>query len=154
MFWPCETRTSTCRSFATISSGLYRFLAIAVLLDVEDIPQVGPLQWGWITSRTRIVGRRIATGSSEGNLLRAASRPYVDNTTLGTLFRGSGYFSAWERPPCIFLLFSTQIAAFNASCECPNVPSLSRPSGGRARIPDRSAQAVISAEEHRHQRVG
>src|SRR5215468_3385258 len=33
MFWPCETRTSTCRSFTTISSGLYRFLAIAVLLD-------------------------------------------------------------------------------------------------------------------------
>src|SRR5262249_12795295 len=29
MLWPCETRTSTCRSFATISSGLYRFLAIA-----------------------------------------------------------------------------------------------------------------------------
>src|SRR5262245_49633377 len=48
MFWPCETRTSTCRSFATISSGLYRFLAIAVLLDVKDIPQVGPLQWGRI----------------------------------------------------------------------------------------------------------
>src|SRR5256885_5538782 len=48
MLWPCETRTSTCRSFATISSGLYRFLAIAVLLDVKDIPQVGPLQWGWI----------------------------------------------------------------------------------------------------------
>src|ERR1700747_3290897 len=49
MFCPCETRTSTCRSFATISSGLYRFLAIAVLLDVKDIPQAGPLQWGWIT---------------------------------------------------------------------------------------------------------
>src|SRR5215475_8269332 len=49
MFWPCETRTSTCRSFATISSGLYRFLAIAVLLNVKDIPRVGPLQWGWIT---------------------------------------------------------------------------------------------------------
>src|SRR6516165_8492876 len=48
MFWPCETRTSTCRSFATISSGLYRFLAIAVLLDVKGIPQVGPRQWGWI----------------------------------------------------------------------------------------------------------
>src|SRR5262249_47332030 len=45
---PCETRTSTCRSFATISSGLYRFLAITVLLDVKDIPQVGPLQWGRI----------------------------------------------------------------------------------------------------------
>src|SRR5690348_8008510 len=51
MFWPCETRTSTCRNFATISSGLYRFLAITVLLDVKDIPQVGPLQWGRITSR-------------------------------------------------------------------------------------------------------
>src|SRR5262249_61387313 len=48
LFWPCETRTSTCRSFATISSGLYRFLAIAVILDVKDIPQVGPLQWAWI----------------------------------------------------------------------------------------------------------
>src|SRR5262249_12704128 len=28
-----------------------RFLAIAVLLDVKDIPQVGPLQWGWITRK-------------------------------------------------------------------------------------------------------
>jgi hypothetical protein len=37
-------------NFATISSGLYRFLVITVLLDVKDIPQVGPLQWGWITS--------------------------------------------------------------------------------------------------------
>src|SRR5262245_31011239 len=56
MFWPCETRTSTCRSFATISSGLYRFLAIAVLLDVKDIPQVGPLQWGWISEAIRKEG--------------------------------------------------------------------------------------------------
>src|SRR5262245_13617708 len=51
MFWPCETRTSTCRNFATISSGLYRFLVITVLLDVKDIPQVGPLQWGRINAR-------------------------------------------------------------------------------------------------------
>src|SRR5262249_35207331 len=43
---------SDCRNFATISSGLYRFLAIAVLLDVKDIPQVGPLQWGWINCET------------------------------------------------------------------------------------------------------
>src|SRR5262245_3010339 len=48
MPWPCETRTSTWRSFATISSGLYRFLAIVVLLDIKDIPLVGPLQWGRI----------------------------------------------------------------------------------------------------------
>src|ERR1700750_3302683 len=53
MFWPCETRTSTCRNLATISSGLYRFLAISVLLDVRDIPQVGPLQWGWISQGGR-----------------------------------------------------------------------------------------------------
>src|SRR6516225_1454506 len=58
MFWPCETRTSTCRSFATISSGLYRFLAIAVLLDVKDIPQVGPLQWGWIIQGSQSDCRR------------------------------------------------------------------------------------------------
>src|SRR6516164_11740228 len=63
MFWPCETRTSTCRSFATISSGLYRFLAIAVLLDVKDIPQVGPLQWGWIKT-TRAFPTSLATTSS------------------------------------------------------------------------------------------
>src|SRR5215831_14987963 len=49
MFWPCETKTSTCRNFATISSGLYRFLAITVLLDVKDIPQVGLLQRGRIS---------------------------------------------------------------------------------------------------------
>src|SRR5262245_22411573 len=54
MFWPCETRTSTCRNFATISSGLYRFLAITVLLDVRHIPQVGPLQWGWLKAMKRI----------------------------------------------------------------------------------------------------
>src|SRR5262249_17581868 len=61
---PCETRTSTCRSFATISSGLYRFLAITVLLDVKDIPQVGPLQWGRIShgidSEQRIERHRLA----------------------------------------------------------------------------------------------
>src|SRR5215472_8970713 len=59
MFWPCETRTSTCLSFATISSGLYRFLAIAVLLDVKDIPQVGPLQWGWITGVPGLILRAV-----------------------------------------------------------------------------------------------
>src|SRR2546430_12451648 len=63
MFWPCETRTSTCRSFATISSGLYRFLAIAVLLDVKDIPQVGPLQWGWIIV---LSGRVLMVPGTEG----------------------------------------------------------------------------------------
>src|SRR5262249_43157496 len=56
MFWPCETRTSICRNLATISSGLYRFLAITVLLDVKDIPQVGPLQWGRISNFSGVPG--------------------------------------------------------------------------------------------------
>jgi hypothetical protein len=34
---------------------LYRFLAITVLLDVKDIPQVGPLQWGWITGILSVI---------------------------------------------------------------------------------------------------
>jgi hypothetical protein len=44
------------RNFATISSGLYRFLAITVLLDVKDIPQVGP--WGWITPPSSVMKSR------------------------------------------------------------------------------------------------
>src|SRR6476620_6688250 len=55
MFWPCDTRTSTCRNLATISSGLYRFLAITVLLDVKDISQVGSLQWGRIKGATHVL---------------------------------------------------------------------------------------------------
>src|SRR5450631_4311106 len=35
MPWPCETRTSTCRSFVKISSGLCLFLGISVLLDAK-----------------------------------------------------------------------------------------------------------------------
>src|ERR1700750_896900 len=65
MFWPCETRTSTCRNLATISSGLYRFLAITVLLDVRDIPQVGPLQWGWIRGIARHRARAWSNASTQ-----------------------------------------------------------------------------------------
>src|SRR6185369_3460323 len=52
MFWPCETRTSTCRNFATISSGVYRFFGIAVLLHVKRHSSgrtTSPLQRGRIT---------------------------------------------------------------------------------------------------------
>src|SRR5215207_1218666 len=53
---PCDTRTSTCRSLATISSGLCPFFAISVLLRFEPIPQDGPLRRGRIsmTSRHRL----------------------------------------------------------------------------------------------------
>src|SRR3954471_5137577 len=36
MVAPCEASTSTCRSFVTISSGLYLFLGISVLLDAKS----------------------------------------------------------------------------------------------------------------------
>src|SRR5215467_13404250 len=76
MFWPCETRTSTCRNFATISSGLYRFLVITVLLDVKDIPQVGPLQWGRIThALASITGQGWRGRSSLGRALINRDRP-------------------------------------------------------------------------------
>src|SRR3954452_12185121 len=47
---PCATRTSTWRSFATISSGVCRFLPIVILLRLSRaILQDGPLQRGRIT---------------------------------------------------------------------------------------------------------
>jgi hypothetical protein len=35
MVWPCETKTSTCLSLATISSGLYLLLGISVLVGCQ-----------------------------------------------------------------------------------------------------------------------
>src|SRR5829696_5382512 len=46
---PCETRTSTCRSLATASSGRCFLLAISVLLRFKPIPRGGPLRRGRIT---------------------------------------------------------------------------------------------------------
>ena len=53
---------------------LVRFLAITVLLDVKDIPQVGPLQWGRISE----------TGDFNGLTLSAS----------GPVFLGSRGFSS------------------------------------------------------------
>jgi hypothetical protein len=47
--WPCDVITSTCRSLATISSGLQIFLGIAVLLRAKTIAHGGPLHGGAIT---------------------------------------------------------------------------------------------------------
>src|SRR5215217_3653809 len=49
ILWPCETSTSTCRNFATIASGLWRFLGIPVLLDASSHTSGGPIQRGQIT---------------------------------------------------------------------------------------------------------
>src|SRR5262249_48307969 len=96
MFWPCETRTSTCRSFATISSGLYRFLAIAVLLDVKVIPQVGPLQWGsiMIGGRSRCLYRvpeivtrgRFPDGGESDSTWRTQEARHVGSDTIAPGF--------------------------------------------------------------------
>jgi hypothetical protein len=48
---PCETSTTTCRSFATISSGLRPLLGNWSSSLSKDILQDGPIQWGWITQR-------------------------------------------------------------------------------------------------------
>src|SRR2546430_4728300 len=85
MFWPCETRTSTCRNFATISSGLYRFLAITVLLDAKDIPQVGPLQWGRIISATDAWIRAGVGGS--GTLVPKSIGQRPGRRLIGQIFR-------------------------------------------------------------------
>jgi hypothetical protein len=47
---PCDTRTSTCRSLATASSGRCFLLAISVLLRFEPIPRGGPLRRGRISA--------------------------------------------------------------------------------------------------------
>src|SRR3712207_1093421 len=60
---PCETRTSTCRSLATASSGRCFLLAISVLLRFKPIPEGGPLQRGRITARWK------------GNLAELLPRP-------------------------------------------------------------------------------
>src|SRR5262249_58802400 len=62
------------------SSGLYRFLAIAVLLDVKDIPQVGPLQWGRITLWR--LGER-ETGTTKLEEAIAAYREALKERTRG-----------------------------------------------------------------------
>jgi hypothetical protein len=58
------------------SSGLYRFLAIAVLLDVKDIPQVGPLQWGRITERANEMHVAALAGSPFMLCLRQFAFPH------------------------------------------------------------------------------
>src|SRR3954452_17689617 len=56
---PCATRTSTWRSFATISSGVCLFLPIVILLRLSRaILQDGPLQRGRIT----LGGARLSLG--------------------------------------------------------------------------------------------
>src|SRR3954467_10031921 len=88
MFCPCETRTSTCRNFATISSGLWCFLGIWSSLMPKDILQVGPLQRGRITSAQRRAGDLGAHSTSTGE-----SRFTFADYLTG---RRSSYTQEWE----------------------------------------------------------
>src|SRR5262249_19534398 len=104
MACPCETRTSTCRSFATISSDLYRFLAITVLLDVKDIPQVGPLQWGRIKNARRTLGFRSCDSSVFDALnfdiytvANFAPITGAGREQLACFFRGLSFDAPWLR---------------------------------------------------------
>src|SRR5262249_62122573 len=115
MFWPCETRTSTCRNFATISSGLYRFLVITVLLDVKDIPQVGPLQWGRImpaTRRSDVSEKRFEKRFFVMGITSLAQPPrYTDTSTRGRspmarLVHAARWFFSRDKRRCSAVEFS------------------------------------------------
>jgi hypothetical protein len=61
-------------------SATSHFLAITVLLDVKDIPQVGPLQWGWISIWTHFfcrlllnAGHRTSHASAGGGCGRSSA---------------------------------------------------------------------------------
>src|SRR4051794_40019309 len=61
---PCDTSTSTWRSFATISSGLCLFLGIVVLLGSKAIPQGGPLHRGRINHLDALGAWRVFVGTN------------------------------------------------------------------------------------------
>ena len=76
-FCPCDTKTSTCRSFATISSGLCFFLGIAVLPNAK-----------WHTSAR-------TTSRGEDQWPKALSSLYRSNTLV---LRTSGQFCLNVKP--------------------------------------------------------
>src|SRR4029453_16543197 len=120
MFWPCETRTSTCRNFATISSGLYRFLAITVLLDVKDIPQVGPLQWGWITIMTQN-----QIGSPEQRLALNVCYGIIGTVGISILCRDLGVGLSVV-PWVLYAIFATPMIVMLSHREVVGAPLLTR----------------------------
>src|SRR5690606_641156 len=60
MPWP--RRTSTCRSFVTISSGLCRLVAIVVLLHGQNHTSRWTRPWGQITFAFRVHARDAGAG--------------------------------------------------------------------------------------------
>src|SRR5215207_3799344 len=72
---PCDTKTSTCRSLATISSGLCPFFAISVLLRLED----------GVTGRRPAKAARVVvpqTGSAVDGEPRWPAPSIIDGTTM------------------------------------------------------------------------
>ncbi|RHZ95646.1 HsdR family type I site-specific deoxyribonuclease, partial [Cereibacter sphaeroides] len=72
---PCDTNTSTCRSFATISSGLCFFWGIpASSIRLESLPQGGPLFWGQ-TTLTADSERFMPWRTTDGEVIAAKGQP-------------------------------------------------------------------------------
>src|SRR3974377_1661327 len=84
MLAPCETSTSPCRSFATISSGLYLFLGISVLLDAKR----------HTSSRTTSMG--VAHGQGVGTASLSDSVPALSRPEF-TKYEGSIGFRGRSR---------------------------------------------------------
>ncbi|WP_347335802.1 DUF3489 domain-containing protein [Afipia broomeae] len=94
---PCAISTSTCRSFATISSAVCLFLAIDLILHPKIILQGGPLQRGQITTRPittqprktiarSIPSKRSSSHTSVSQPVRASSKL----TTVLAMLRAPG----------------------------------------------------------------
>jgi putative ABC transport system substrate-binding protein len=92
---------------------LYRFLAITVLLDVKDIPQVGPLQWGWIT-----IGQQLL-------ILDVSSDPEIETAFATFVQRGAGALLVGSGP----FLFSNseRVVALAARHAIPAIYALREP---------------------------
>lgn len=121
---PCQTSTSTCRSFATISSRLCHFVAILILRFPKH--NGGPLHWGRINQVTAdlladdvlqaIAGDGLMVG--DGGEYRNVELAQVEELITHSLrrFRGlevnpppsmSYATSPWQRPLCRILCGAT-----------------------------------------------
>src|ERR671912_682415 len=97
---PCAVSTSTCRSLATISSGLCRFLDIGLSSTwPKAIPQGGPMLRGQTRSLGRLLrrARPPAPGAVSFSGLWGPARPGPGGVGRQTATAAG---RCWERAPC------------------------------------------------------
>src|SRR3954453_23812592 len=105
MFCPCETRTSTCRNFATISSGLCCFLGILVLLDAKRHTS------GRTTSRGEDQSGGPANGGFENHEWAAVVGR--DGIVCAVVFSGDQVADQWPGSRAIAMENATTANAFS-----------------------------------------